>query len=439
MLPGAGVSATAPYFYDSFRQTVPMLVRYAAAAALSFLSLSAAASGFDTNPPTARTLGLGGASVAYTRSLAGLVSNPGLLGQWADSVTRVELAFSGQVRRSSFLSTDTRQVTNQQLNVLPGGSVLVSHPLNKHVALGLALTTPYGFDTRWPSNWPGRSVVQASRLYVGYVQPTVGVHLTDNFSVGAGVMYGYGSMHQERALGQYDDPAAQATLEASGGGVGFNAGVYGRSGENLSFGISFRSGLSLKMNNGNATFSGVPARDAALLPAATSFTHTLRLPSTLAIGITDQVNKKILVTFDFVLSGWSGLDSLNYDLAATATTPALRVHAGRHYEDALAFRAGLEYTVSPALTVRGGVRYDETPVRDEYISPDFIDASLLGGTLGLSYSLGQRLSLDAAYGLEAGGQRTARVTPSRENIANVAGTYHTLVQRAAVGISLQLF
>ena len=341
-----------------------MLVRYATVTALTFLSLTAAASGFDTNPPTARTLGLGGASVAYTRSLAGLVSNPGLLGQWADSVTRVELAFSGQVRRSSFLSADTRQVTNQELSVLPGGSVLISHPLNNRVALGLALTTPYGFDTRWPADWSGRSVVQESRLYVGYVQPTVGVRLTDNFSVGAGLIYGYGAMQQQRALGQYDDPAAQATLKASGSGVGFNAGLYGRSGDNLSFGISFRSGVTLKMNNGTATFTGVPARDAAMLPAGTSFKHTMKLPNTLAIGITDQVNKKILVTFDFVLSGWSSLDSLNYDLAATATTPALRVHAGRHYEDALAFRAGLEYQATPVLTLRGGVRYDETPVRD---------------------------------------------------------------------------
>ena len=426
------------YFCGSFRQTALMLLRYAAAAALVFSGFSAVASGFDSNPPTARSLGLGGASVAYARSLAGLVTNPGLLGHWADSVTRVEVSFGGQVRRSSFLSQDSRRQTNQQLAPLPGGSVLATHVLSRRVALGLALTTPYGYETRWPADWAGRSVVRESSLYVAFAQPTVGVRLTDNFSLGAGLVYGYGAVRETRALGQYDDPGAEATLRASGSGFGVNAGIYGRTGDNLSFGISYRSGLDLKMTNGEATFTGVPARDAGRLPASTSFRHTRRLPSTLALGITDQVNRKILVTFDFVLSGWSRLDSLNYDLAAAGPAPAQTLRAGRRYEDALAFRAGVEYGATPALTLRAGLRYDETPVRDEYITPDFIDANLLGGSLGLSYDLSPRLTLDAGYGLEMGGNRTARVQPADERIANIAGTYRTLVQRAALGLSVRL-
>ena len=427
------------YFCGSFRQTAFMPRRYAAAAALS-LSLagfSAAASGFDSNPPTARTLGLGGASVAYTRSLAGLVSNPGLLGHWADSVTRVEISFGGQVRRSSFLSADTRRQTNQQLTPLPTGSLLATFAVSKRVALGLALTTPYGYNTRWPADWAGRSVSRESRLLVAFVQPTVGVRLTDNFSLGAGLVYGYGAVRQTRALGQYDDPAAASTLTASGGGFGANAGVYGRTGDNLSFGISYRTGLDLTMTDGEATFTGVPARDADRLPARTSLRHTRRLPSTLALGITNQVNQQILVTFDFVLSGWSRLDSLNYALAAAGAAPAQTLREGRRLEDALAFRAGIEYGATPALTLRAGLRYDETPVRDEYITPDFVDANLLGGSLGLSYNLGSRLTLDAGYGLEVGGERTARVMPTNERIANIAGTYRTLVQRAALGLSVR--
>ena len=64
---------------------------------------------------------------------------------------------------------------------------------------------------------------------------------------------------------------------------------------------------------------------------------------------------------------------------------------------------------------------------------------MLGGTLGLSYTLSPRLTLDAAYGIEAAGQRTARVAVANERVANIAGAYSTLVHRAAIGVSFQLF
>jgi long-chain fatty acid transport protein len=401
-----------------------------------FCGLTASAGGFDTGPQGARVLGLGGASTAYINSIAGLSSNPGLLSQWGDSLTRLSFGGIGQVRRSSFIGQDTYQRTDQELTVQPGGYFYGTRAVGKRVTLGLALTTPYGYHTKWPNNWEGRAVILESRLNTYYAQPTVGIKLNDNFSAGVGFVYAYGKYSQRRALGQYDDPAAQTQLSASGSGYGVNVGLYGRTGDNLAFGISYRSGVKLKMNNGTGSTSGVPARDAALFPASTNFSTQINLPSALALGIADRVNKQLLLTFDFTLTGWSTLDSLALKVDASGSQPARRVSTAKRYEDALAFRVGAEYQLNSKLTLLGGLRYDETPIRDEFINPEFIDANRLGVSAGVCYQLTGRLGLEAAYSFDYGQLRTARVNPLSAQLANVSGSYRLASQTASVGLAV---
>lgn len=401
-----------------------------------FGSLTVAASGFDAGPQGARVLGLGGASAAYVNSIAGLSTNPGLLGQWGDSLTRFSAGGLGQIRRASFVGQDSYRRTDQGLTVQPSGYFYATRGVGHRVGLGLALTTPYGYHTQWPSTWEGRSVVQESQLNTYFAQPTVGIRLNDNFSAGAGFVYAFGKYTQRRALGQYDDPTAQAQFSASGSGLGWNVGLYGRTGDNLAFGISYRSGVPLKLDNGTATATGVPARDEALAPATAGFRTQINLPSTLTVGIADRITKNLLLTFDFTLSGWSTLDSLKLDVAASGPAPARRVSTARRYEDALAFRVGAEYHAGPKLTVLGGLRYDETPIRDEYINPEFVDANRLGASAGLSYQLTSYLALEAAYGFDYGQLRTARASATMDQVANVSGTYRPVTHTAALGVAV---
>ena len=403
---------------------------------LGFLlsAASAQASGFDSGPQGARLLGLGGAGTAYTGSLAAFGTNAGLLGQWADSATHLSFGGTGVMRRASFVGLDTDLRADQDFTPLPNGYLYASRAISKKVVLGLALTTPYGYHTRWADNWEGRAVVQESRLNTYYVQPTVAFRLTDNFSIGAGVVYAYGKFSQRQALGQYDGNA-QARFAGSGSGVGGTVGLFGRTGDNLSFGLSYRSGLNMKITDGTAEYTNVPAADAALYAASTGFGTTLYMPSTLALGIANRLNKNLLLTFDFALTGWGSLDSLNFDVAAAGTAPARRIRSGRRYEDALAFRIGAEFIASPKLTVLGGLRYDETPVRDEYITPDLVDANRLGASAGLVYQLTPRLGLEAAYSFEYGQLRTARPVPTDTRVSNVAGTYRTATNTVSVGVA----
>ncbi|GAB3307382.1 hypothetical protein GCM10027511_19240 [Hymenobacter humi] len=381
-------------------------------------------------------VGLGGASTAYIGSIAGISTNPGLLGHWGDSLVRVSTGGMGQIRRSSFIGQDTYQRTDQELAILPGGYFYATGAVSKRVALGLAVTTPYGYHTKWPNTWEGRSVIQESQLNTVFVQPTVGFKLNDNFNAGVGLVYAFGKYSQRRALGQYDGTSAQAQLNSSGSGLGLNVGLYGRTGDNLAFGISYRSGVKLKMNNGKATTTNIPERDAAVFPLTSDYKTEFNLPSTLAVGIADRITEKLVLTFDFTLSGWSTMDSLKLEVAPSGSAPQRRVTTARRYEDALAFRVGAEYQLNPKLTVVGGLRYDETPIRDEYINPEFIDANRLGASAGLSYQLAPRLALEAGYAFDYGQLRTARANQLTEGVSNVSGTYRTATHTASVGVAV---
>ena len=391
--------------------------------------MSATAGGFQSGPQSARLLGLGGASTAYTRDIAVMYYNPGAIGH-LDSLIHVSVGGMGTARLSSFVGTDSRRQTRQELEPQPSGYLYAAARIAPKVSVGLSINQPFGYKTTWPSDWEGRSVVQESRLTTVYVQPTVAYQINDNFSVGAGFIYAYGDLRQQRALGQYDDQSAQARFEGSGSGYGANFGLYGRTADDLSFGISFRTPVTLKVDNGQAAYSGVLERDAALYPASMGFRTDIELPSTLSVGLADRMTKNLLVTFDFNLTSWSRYDSLNFEM-----DNATRVTAGRRYEDAMAFRVGAEYTATPILTVRAGVSYDETPVRDEYINADLPDANLLGGSLGLTLAIKPNLLLDMGYSYSQGGERRARVNISRDVVSSIDGSYRTAVHTAAVGIS----
>lgn len=391
--------------------------------------MSAAAGGFQSGPQSARLLGLGGASTAYTRDIAVMYYNPGAIGL-LDSLLHVSVGGLGTARMSSFVGTDSRRQTRQELQPQPSGYFYAASRVAPKVSVGLSINQPFGYKTVWPGDWEGRSVVQEARLATVYVQPTVAYQLNDNFSVGAGFIYAYGDLRQSRALGQYDNRSAQALFEGSGSGYGANIGLYGRTADNLSFGISFRTPVTLKMDNGKATYSGIPDIDAGRFPASAGFRTDIELPSTLSVGLADRMTKNLLVTFDFNLTSWSRYDSLNFEL-----DNASRVTSGRRYEDAMAFRVGAEYTATPILTLRAGLSYDETPVRDEYITADLPDANLIGGSLGLSLAIKPNLLLDMGYSYSRGGERRARVNIAREAISSIDGTYRTAVHTAAVGVS----
>jgi len=385
------------------------------------------AGGFQVNTQGQKALGMGGAFSAYNKDASAAYFNPAAL-VMLDSGRYISLGSTMLLPKTTFLSTTTGKVTEMESQAFFPSYLYVAIPLNDKLAAGLSVNSPYGFGTRWNDDWEGRSVNQELNLKTFYVQPTISYKITENFSAGAGLVYAYSDMLVRRRIGEIN---SDVELTGSASGFGFNAGVYGKIEDELSFGITYRSNVKFDLGNGEATFTNVPATLAGQFPDQ-SFKSTLELPSTLSVGFTNRINQKFLVAFEFNLTGWSSYDSLNFNFENTATPDS---RAGRRYEDAMAFRVGAEYFHNDDLTLRAGLFYDETPVRDEYISPDLPDGSRLGLTAGVSYKLSERFELDAAYIFEKAAERNAAVNTSNTAIANIPGKYRTLVNGFGLGLN----
>lgn len=404
------------------------------AALLAMLPLgSALAGGFQTLPASATALGLGGAMTAMGRDASAAWFNPGAMGL-LDSAS-VTVGVAGMRIGRAFRSFTTDAITRAESPLTLAPFAYVATPLDSahHWIVGLSVNSPFGYDTKWPADWQGRSLVRESRIRSLYIQPTVAFRVSNRFSIGGGVDLVGADYMLDRAVGEFD--ATAASFKASGKGIGFNLGIYGRAGDAIAFGITYRSTVKVKMTNGQATFTGVPASQAARFPATSDFNTAVRLPSQLSAGISNHLTDRLLLNFTFELTGWSVVDSTNLTFTSGAQARATE-RLGRRYEDAMTFRVGAEYQYTDALALRVGLYYDESPVRDQNITADLADANILGGCVGAGYRLGRHLSVDAAYTYGYSALRRSKADGiNQNNVPAIGGTFRNNQHGGALNLS----
>ncbi len=390
-------------------------------------SLISHAGGFQVNSQGQKALGMGGAFTAYNKDASSAYFNPGAMAM-LDSGRYISIGATLIMPRSTFLSDKTGIIADMQPRNLYPAYLYAAIPVTDRITAGLSVNSPYLSNSSWDNNWEGRAVLQEIKLQTYYVQPTLSYKISNNFSAGAGLVYGYSDILVRRQIGEFE---GDANFSGNASGFGFNVGIFGKVQEELSFGITYRSGIDFKIDKGEATFNKVPASLSAQFQNQT-FSSRVNLPSTLSVGLSNRVTDKVMLTFEFNLTGWSSYDSLNFNFQNAATSD---YRTARKYEDAMAFRAGLEYVPTEKLELRVGGYFDETPIRDEFIAPDFPDGNRLGGTAGLTYKLTDRFEIDAAFLVEKINDRASKVDISKTNVSNVAGQYQSVVTGAGLGLS----
>jgi long-chain fatty acid transport protein len=217
-----------------------------------------------------------------------------------------------------------------------------------------------------------------------------------------------------------------ANLAGSAGGMGYNLGVYYKPSEKVSFGISYRSEVKMKLNDGTATFN-VPSSLATSFPSG-GFSASIPLPQVLTVGIGVKATETLLLTFDANFIGWGSYKSLAFDYDQN-TSSLQDTDSPRNYKNTYALRLGGQYTVSDKFLLRAGMNYEKTPVKDGYVTPEVPDADRLNFTGGIGYKPIDRLMIDASFSYVNFMKR------SDTNIeTNLSGTYKTCI--LVPGISL---
>ena len=293
---------------------------------------------------------------------------------------------------------------------------------------GLAAYTPFGSTIDWQAGWTGRFVITHLQLTTVYIQPTVSYKINDKLGVGAGFVYGMGKVNLQRDVPVADEDGNYGTAELDGKtqGFGFNAGIYYKPTEKLSFGASYRSGVKMNIEDGDATFN-VPASLTANFPSG-KFATSLPLPKVVSFGVAYSPCKKFTLAFDGNMIGWKSFDTLAFDFEKN-TNEVQDTKSPKEYKNAFSYRLGAEYALTAKLDARAGIKYLVTPIKNGYVSPETPDASHVNYSLGLGYKLNNRLAADMSLTI----QNMKRTDTSIET--QMSGTYKTSLVMPGVSIN----
>lgn len=384
--------------------------------------------GFQVNLQGQKQIGMAGAGSALALDEASVFFNPGAVSFLEKN--SISAGVNPLLFKSAFKQTGSNVTENVENKIAPPFEFYaVWGPKSNKWKLGLGVYTPFGGLVDWGDNWSGRYALTSLNLKAIYFQPTLSIKITENIGIGAGFVYNHGDVNLQRALpvNYPDGRSGKATLEGTGSGYGWNAGLYIKTQSNITFAVVHKSKVVTKLNDGDATFE-VPASLASSFPAGNTFNAELPLPSTTTLGIGIPVSKSTTLAFDANWVQWHVYKELAFDYA-TNTSALADTKSARNYRDGSSFKLGVNHQASEKLALRAGVGYAFSPVQDGYVTPEAPDADRYILSAGIGYAPTSHFELNASFFFEDVKSRKQR------NIeTGLDGTFKTLVY--APGLSL---
>jgi long-chain fatty acid transport protein len=380
--------------------------------------------------------GMGGVGVGLSLDQAAMFYNPGALAFVRER--GVQVGVNATFARSAFVAEGGNTQRELRNSVVTPFNLYASFgPAEGKFRAGIAVYTPFGSTLKYAEGWEGRTALTEIELVSVYVQPTVSYAITDKISVGAGLtVLAYGAVNLQRDVPL---PDSYGHIELDGEAerkIGFNAGVMFRPSEKFSLGINYRSKIDAEVKDGDVTFTGIDPQSAfaARFPN-TKFSATLPLIATTSIGLGFMPTEKLTIGLDVNYAEWSKYKSLEFTFADPINGSNTSV-SKRNYEDALTFRLGGQYKVTEGLTVRAGGAYDESPVRDGYVTPETPDANRVSGTIGASYAFGKfGVDFSTQFVSIAKRRQTQNQLVANGTQDRVAGTYKTNIVIPGIGLN----
>jgi long-chain fatty acid transport protein len=385
------------------------------------------AQGFQVSLQGQRQQAMAGAGTALTSDGATLFYNPG--GVSFLKQNSLSIGVTPVISHAKFLDAGSYSVSETKSPVnTPFTGYAVFGKKESKLRYGLAVYTPFGSTISWQDDWSGRFVTTRVQLLAVYFQPTVSYKINEKLGIGGGFVYGIGKGNFYRDLPVVDEGGkyGKAELEGNSQGYGYNVGVYFKPASNLSFGLTYRSGLEMKIKKGKANFT-VPASLAASFPSG-GFTSNIKLPKIITFGVALNPSKKLTLAFDASMIGWKTFDTLSFDYAQnTSDLPDTKL--SRNYKNTSSWRLGAQYSLSNKFDARFGIKYLISPVKDGYVSPEVPDATHVNYSVGLGYKLNSRLAVDVSFTF----QNMERTDTNFET--QLSGTYKTYIYMPGLSLN----
>jgi long-chain fatty acid transport protein len=353
------------------------------------------AGGYRVATQGQRALAMGHTGVAMTDSAESIFFNPGAITQLDadnDFIGGITLLEGETEYRNdeTLVEAETDNPLGTPLNFY------MAQRLSEELSWGLGVYTPFGNKVEWPTDWAGSHLVNEIELTTIFIQPTIAFQLNDSTSVGFGPNLVVGSVEFNRnlstSLTDEDGNRSDITIEDDGVTAwGFNLGILHIVNDRTRLGFSYRAEVILEARDGDAEFDDIPGALEGVF-TDTKFDADLPLPAELTLGIAYDYSDNLTLAFDYNYTFWDVYDELKIEFdngLPDSVNP-------RNYENASIFRFGAEYHLNEKWTLRGGVYFDESPVKDGYFAPETPRNDSIGYTAGATYRYSQNMEFDVS-------------------------------------------
>jgi long-chain fatty acid transport protein len=288
-------------------------------------------------------------------------------------------------------------------------------PLTASWKFGLGIETPFGLTTSWenPNQFAGRFLSTKASLQAFDINPTLGWQVTPTFGIGVGGIVRVSKVELNRhiaAINPFTLMAADVgnlnlTSDYTKNSYGFNVGILHRWNESFSWGLSYRSKISVdydgsarvtQISSGNPVFDTIVGTQIPFgkkLPVKTAIDY----PDQASLGLAFALTRDLLLETDFNYMGWSSFKNVPIDFTGGAGNSLPDTSLPQNWKNSYSYRAGLRWTTSPASQWRFGLVYDKTPQPEEGVSPLLPDADRTGYCIGYGRTTGFKYDLGLMY------------------------------------------
>jgi long-chain fatty acid transport protein len=293
-------------------------------------------------------------------------------------------------------------------------------PLNEDWTFGLGINAPFGLVSDYGEQWMGRYLATFSELQVININPTFAYRVNDQLSFGIGINYQHAEVTLESridsSLGINPNPATDSSAQINGSDYALSPdlSIFYRPVDSTSFGLVWRKGARFSLE-GDATFSlneacspgagfptgAPPAPTTGSICAMTlgnlvgAAQADVRLPDTITLSASHQLNEHWAVHSDIAWTEWSKIQTIEViNQTNNATIDELELN----YNDTVRYALGATYAGASAWTWRAGIALDEAPqTNPQLVNPRIPDQDRTWLSLGFNYAFSKELSIDVGY------------------------------------------
>lgn len=272
--------------------------------------------------------------------------------------------------------------------VLPAGAT--SYQLTDRVWIGITSGAPFGLTTKTRDTWAGELYGRSNRIFTLAFNPVIGFKVNDWLSVAAGPNIEYFRLTLRQAVPLPINPAGlpSSFLKGESWGVGFTAGALITPAAGTTIGLGYRSSVHHDLDGS----IGVPIL--ALAPLGGQVRANLNTPEKVSVGVTQAISPVARVSFGFEWDNWTRLGTIGI-VSKTRGVPVSVLPLD--YKDGFTYSIGGEYDWSPALTLRAGIAYEESPIDNTNRSVRLPDGDRVNVSIGAGYRWSEKLTLNIAY------------------------------------------